>query len=82
MRWYHTGNVLGIHQDLSGKSPGNVLGMPSSYLGQHLLVLDDVLVGGKQHVELAAAQDGDEGSAGGRGALEERHSVVMETGPR
>ena len=63
---------------LQWECPGNA----GSHLGQHLLVLDDVLVGGEQHVELAAAQDGDEGSAGGRGALEERQSVVMETSPR
>jgi len=33
------------------------------YLSEHLLVFDDVLVRGEQHVELAAAQDGNEGAA-------------------
>ena len=40
-----------------------------SYLGQDLFVLDDVLVGGEQHVELAAPQLRNESSSGGRRAL-------------
>ena len=39
------------------------------HLGQDLLVLDDVLVGGEQHVELAAAQLRYKGTPGGRRAL-------------
>lgn len=33
------------------------------YLCQHLLIFNDVLVCGEQHVELAAAQDGNKCSA-------------------
>lgn len=40
------------------------------YLSQHLLVFDDVLVGGEQYVELAAAQDGEESPASLWGALD------------
>ncbi len=39
------------------------------YLGQHMLVFDDVFVGGDQHVELAAAQLRDEGSSSSRRPL-------------
>lgn len=41
-----------------------------SHLGQHLFVLDDVLVSGEQDVELPAAELRDEGSSSSRGPLE------------
>ncbi len=45
------------------------------YLGKHMLVFDDVFVGGDQHVELAAAQLRDEGSSSSRRPLN-THMII------
>ena len=49
-----------------------------SYLGKDLFVLDDVLVGGEQHVELAAAQLRYKGPPGSGRALQTHKRGVDE----
>lgn len=45
------------------------LNLRTPYLCQHLLIFDNVLVRGEQHVELATAQDGNECTTSSWGSL-------------